>query len=214
MAGRLSRLTTVLTYSASSVVRAGLESLTEASPNLLVVGAAASLAELRARMRELHPDAVVADVPAASDDAIHDVLGEARAAVILTDAADGPWVETALILGSRAVLDRDAGPGEIMAAISAVTSGLVVLQTRQAATLTSSLPGLRRAHALTESLTPREVEVLGMLAEGLGNKTIAYRLGISEHTVKFHVGSILRKLDVSSRTEAVTSGVRQGFITV
>jgi DNA-binding CsgD family transcriptional regulator len=64
----------------------------------------------------------------------------------------------------------------------------------------------------TQPLTPREIEVLGMLAEGLGNKTIARRLGISEHTVKFHVGSILAKLDASSRTEAVTLGARRGLI--
>jgi DNA-binding CsgD family transcriptional regulator len=63
-----------------------------------------------------------------------------------------------------------------------------------------------------QPLTPREIEVLGMLAEGLGNKTIARRLGISEHTVKFHVGSILAKLDASSRTEAVTLGARRGLI--
>jgi two-component system, NarL family, response regulator YdfI len=63
-----------------------------------------------------------------------------------------------------------------------------------------------------QPLTPREVEVLHMLAEGLGNKTIARRLGISEHTVKFHVGSIFAKLNASSRTEAVTLGVRQGLV--
>src|SRR5262249_22163099 len=63
-----------------------------------------------------------------------------------------------------------------------------------------------------EALTPREVKVLAMVAEGLSNKTIARRLGISEHTVKFHVSSIFAKLGVSSRTEAVTLGVRRGLI--
>jgi DNA-binding CsgD family transcriptional regulator len=63
-----------------------------------------------------------------------------------------------------------------------------------------------------ETLTPRETEVLRMLAEGAGNKQIARRLGISEHTVKFHVGSILAKLNAASRTEAVTLGVRRGLI--
>jgi DNA-binding NarL/FixJ family response regulator len=67
---------------------------------------------------------------------------------------------------------------------------------------------------VAEPLTPREIEVLSMLAEGAGNKMIARRLGISEHTVKFHVGSILSKLDASSRTEAVTLGLRQGLIMV
>jgi DNA-binding NarL/FixJ family response regulator len=63
-----------------------------------------------------------------------------------------------------------------------------------------------------QSLTPREIEVLGMLALGLGNKIIAKRLGISEHTVKFHISSIFQKLNASSRTEAVTLGARLGLI--
>ena len=65
---------------------------------------------------------------------------------------------------------------------------------------------------MTEPLTPREIEVLGMLAEGHSNKAIAHLLGISDHTVKFHVTSILSKLNAGSRTEAVTLGIRQGVI--
>nr|WP_228035594.1 response regulator transcription factor [Oculatella sp. LEGE 06141] len=64
----------------------------------------------------------------------------------------------------------------------------------------------------SQVLTPREIEVLGMLAEGLGNKAIAKRLSISEHTVKFHISSIFTKFGVSSRTEAVMLGARQGLI--
>jgi DNA-binding CsgD family transcriptional regulator len=81
----------------------------------------------------------------------------------------------------------------------------------------AALPNLRQSageRVEAESLSAREMEVLGMVAEGHGNKTIAYRLGISEHTAKFHVGSILRKLDAASRTEAVTTGVRLGLIAV
>jgi DNA-binding CsgD family transcriptional regulator len=78
----------------------------------------------------------------------------------------------------------------------------------------SALPSTARdlPAAPQQALTPREIEVLAMLADGVGNKTIAWRLGISEHTVKFHVGSILAKLNASSRTEAVTLGIRQGLI--
>jgi len=65
-----------------------------------------------------------------------------------------------------------------------------------------------------QTLTPREIEVLRMVAEGLGNKEIASRLGISDHTVKFHISSIFAKLGASSRTEAVTVGIRQGLIMV
>jgi NarL family two-component system response regulator YdfI len=67
---------------------------------------------------------------------------------------------------------------------------------------------------LERMLTPREAEILNMMAEGLGNKQIAWRLSISEHTVKFHISSIFTKLQVSSRTEAVTSGIRQGLIMI
>jgi DNA-binding NarL/FixJ family response regulator len=74
--------------------------------------------------------------------------------------------------------------------------------------MTRSLPPA----SASEALTPREIEVLAMMAEGLANKTIAYRLNISEHTVKFHVGSIFGKLGAQSRTEAVTLGIRQGLI--
>ncbi len=67
---------------------------------------------------------------------------------------------------------------------------------------------------LPEEITSRETEVLGMLAEGLVNKDIAARLGISEHTVKFHISSILDKLGASTRTEAVTLGIRRGLIPI
>jgi two-component system, NarL family, response regulator YdfI len=70
------------------------------------------------------------------------------------------------------------------------------------------------ARPSTQVLTRRETEILRMIAEGLGNKQIAWQLKISEHTVKFHISSIFNKLDVSSRTEAVTAGIRRGLILV
>ena len=109
------------------------------------------------------------------------------------------------------MLDRDATRDEIVAAVQAAAAGLVALEPRDAAAL---MGGAARAPAQSpvEPLTPREIEVLRMLAEGEGNKAIAFKLGISEHTVKFHVASILAKLHASSRTEAVTIGVRRGLI--
>jgi DNA-binding CsgD family transcriptional regulator len=68
--------------------------------------------------------------------------------------------------------------------------------------------------AQTQTLTPREIQVLAMLAEGHGNKTIAWKLGISEQTAKFHVASILSKLNSGTRTEAVTLGIRRGLILI
>ncbi|MCY7276017.1 MAG: LuxR C-terminal-related transcriptional regulator [Phormidesmis sp. CAN_BIN44] len=102
----------------------------------------------------------------------------------------------------------------LVGAIVAVAAGLTVLHPDVMETLLPVLPATTRPLPETpiQALTSREVEVLGMLAEGLGNKTIARRLTISEHTVKFHISSIFSKLNASSRTEAVILGARQGLI--
>lgn len=113
--------------------------------------------------------------------------------------------------GGRAVLPRHASTHEIVAAIEAVAAGLIVVHP-DAGTPDGSRG--RRAPGAAQALTAREVEVLGMMAEGLGNKEIAARLGISVHTVKFHVASIFAKLGVESRTEAVTVGVRRGLVLI
>ena len=96
------------------------------------------------------------------------------------------------------------------AAIRAVAAGLIVIHPELADR--STQPASVRSTDGASGLTPREIEVLGMLAAGLPNKAIAKRLGVSAHTVKFHVGSIMAKLHASSRTEAVTDGIRRGLI--
>jgi DNA-binding NarL/FixJ family response regulator len=110
--------------------------------------------------------------------------------------------------GGFAILARDASGDEIVAAVHAVAAGMAVVQARTLRE-TASAPAAERS---TERLSPRERDVLGELARGAPNKQIAARLGISEHTVKFHIGSIFAKLGVASRTEAVTRGVRLGLI--
>jgi NarL family two-component system response regulator YdfI len=129
--------------------------------------------------------------------------------------------------GVRAVLPRNITPAEIAGAIEAVAAGLYVfhpseldfiaaLRARDAERAPEPSPefGAHRGEPLVESLTPREIEVLQLLAEGLGNKEIASRLNISEHTAKFHVASIMGKLDAASRTEAVTLGIRHGLVMI
>jgi DNA-binding NarL/FixJ family response regulator len=102
------------------------------------------------------------------------------------------------------MLRAEASPEQIVHAIHSVASGLMVFDS------------MLMAHAgedqVPESLTPRESEVLQLLADGLGNREIASRLGISEHTIKFHIRSILGKLGAASRTEAVSRGLRSGLI--
>jgi two-component system, NarL family, response regulator YdfI len=101
-----------------------------------------------------------------------------------------------------------------MAAVAAVGQGLVVLTQTQAERLLSVRPRGQNLRRLVEALTPREVEVLRLMGDGLVNKEIADRLNISEHTAKFHVASILGKLQASSRTDAVAQGMRRGLIPI
>ncbi len=116
--------------------------------------------------------------------------------------------------GVRAVLPQDATPAQIIAAIYAVAAGLAVVPAEEAATAIPQAMPETRSEPPPEPLTPREMQVLEMLAEGIGNKEIAARLGISDHTAKFHVNSILAKLNAGSRTEAVTRGIRAGLIMI
>jgi two-component system, NarL family, response regulator YdfI len=210
----------VLIAADALLVRAGLEVLLKESAGIEVVGSISTeLTQITRQVAELHPDVVVLEWE------LHDEeLSPAFTAggaelpgpefVVLTDQSHAPWVPEALRAGVRAVLPRDATAGELQAAVIAAAAGLITIHPE---TINSLLPGPPApapvsAAKTPQTLTPREVEVLRMLAEGMGNKEIAWRLGISEHTVKFHVGSIFTKLDATSRTEAVTIGIRMGLV--
>jgi DNA-binding NarL/FixJ family response regulator len=174
---------------ASEVTRAGLEALLRQHPGIELVGAASEA------------DVLLCDeVPEFSD------LAGAMPVVVLTDelSAQHAWRS-----GVRAMLSRDAVAAQIIAAIYAAAAGLVVLPAEDALAVLPMPTGQP-----AEPLTPRELEVLDMLAEGLANKLIAHKLGISEHTVKFHVNSILAKLNAGTRTEAVMRGVRLGLVKI
>ena len=102
---------------------------------------------------------------------------------------------------------------ELIASLRAVTSGLIVLHQSTIAAIPHAASNTSRVtEDFTEPLTKREKEVLQMLAAGLGNKEIAAKLNISDHTAKFHVGSILGKLGAASRAEAVAMGIRRGLV--
>ncbi len=133
--------------------------------------------------------------------------------VLINDWQSAPVAE-ALRTGVKGVLPGDATITEIVEAIQAAAIGLTVLHPDSVGELLSNLPTatpILPAES-SQTLTGREIEVLSMLAEGLGNKAIARRLNISEHTVKFHIGSIFSKLNASSRTEAVILGARLGLV--
>jgi len=130
--------------------------------------------------------------------------------VVLLQDLDSDTGARALRAGARAVLPRDASPEEIRAAVRAAAAGLASLP---APVATALLDGVRASVEPEDAvLTPRELEILTLLAEGLVNKQIAERLGISEHTVKTHLAAIYEKLQVSNRAEAVATGLRRGLI--
>jgi DNA-binding NarL/FixJ family response regulator len=130
--------------------------------------------------------------------------------VVLLDDLDRAAAARALRAGARAVLPRDAAPEEIRAAVRAAAAGLAALPTGVATMLVDGA----RAPLEPEDhvLTPRELQILTLLAEGLVNKQIAERLGISEHTVKTHLAAIYERLEVSNRAEAVATGLRRGLL--
>jgi DNA-binding NarL/FixJ family response regulator len=200
----------VLIAAPSAVVRAGLEALIASSPGISLVGADPDLSSLET----LRPDVVLASVGV---DELSPPADARAAIVLLTAEAQPAWTPEALRLGVRALLSRDASAVEILAAVEAAASGMAVLDPRELETLLagSAVPqafGSSQAFGATPVLTARELEVLRMMAEGAANKTIAWKLSISEHTAKFHVASILTKLNASTRTEAVTMGIRRGLI--
>jgi len=190
----------------AAVTRAGLEALAASSPGVQLLGAYEDLSALEA----LRPDVVLAALPVSDLSPPSD--GGHPAYVLLASGAEPPWTPEALRLGVRAILPRDASAGEILAAVEAAAAGMAVIAPPELETLLSSTPAIAAAAPVDSPLTARELEVLRMLAEGAANKTIAWKLDISEHTVKFHVASILAKLGAATRTEAVAIGVRKGLV--
>ncbi len=218
---------TVVVAAASSFARAGLAALLARDPAVRVVASVAPGSAARVALDSGVPDVLLLEVGAEPTAALSAELGEGGAAVLdrpavvlLAEAPSLPAAAAALRSGARAVLRWDASPDAILAAVHAAAAGLVALPGDLAVELLgpahSRLDGRRGRDPLpladATPLTPRERDVLAMLAEGLGNKTIARRLGISEHTVKTHLAGLFAKLGASSRTEAVALGVRRGLV--
>lgn len=123
--------------------------------------------------------------------------------VVLADPPRRDWLSAAT--GVLGMLPQNSTESELSAALHAVVAGLMVWHP-------SGAPEEAASAMVEDILTPRELEVLGRLAEGSPNKIIAHEMGISEHTVKFHVAQILSKLRAGGRTEAVTAGLRLGIV--
>ncbi len=201
----------ILIVADDPLARAGLATLLQDQPGCAVTGQISADTDVLSAVEDLHPDVLLWDLGWNAEGALQHLVDlkdyALPVAALLPD--EGPATEAAAA-GVRGLLLRNTEPATLAAALEAVARGLTVVDPTLAATI---LPDRdRAAPAPVEDLTPREREVLQLLAEGLPNKVIADRLAISEHTVKFHVTAIMGKLGAQSRTEAVTRAARLGLI--
>ena len=201
----------------SSLVRTGLQSLF-GGREVEVVGSVADFESLAGQWMDLQADVILVEASGEQFETVMDALAASQLAseaaiVVLTDHREPKLLAETLRAGVRAVLPSDIAPEQLVAALEAAAAGLIVVHPAEVDLMFPVVEGAsRQLGELAEPLTPRESEVLQMLASGFANKTIAARLKISEHTVKFHVASILGKLGASSRTEAVSLGIRRGLV--
>jgi DNA-binding NarL/FixJ family response regulator len=199
----------ILTVDDHPLMRAGVASFLATEPGLQVVAEAANGEEALEKYRELRPDLVLMDLSMPVMDgleATHAILGEfpdARIIVLTTYAGDED-VHRALDAGAVGYVLKDMLVADILKVIRSVIAGRRGIPPAIAATLAQHTPRI--------ALTPRETEVISLIATGLTNGEIAQRIGRTEETVKVHVKNILRKLNAQDRTEAVTNAVRRGFI--
>ena len=203
----------VAVVSALPAVRAGLRALVEAGGGYEVVAEAASVAQLPHDAQPV--DALVLDAEPGSD--VRDLTARGAAALVILGTLEGEERLPSLLARPFALLPRDASGEQLRAALDAVTTGLLVLDPSAAERLfPAPTVDTRPTPTDTEAdhITPREREVLQLVAEGLPNKTIARRLAISDHTVKFHLASLMAKLNAASRTEAVHQAARRGLISL
>lgn len=195
------------------VVRDGLSAILSTQADFQVVGEAATGRETVARALELQPDVLLLDLEMPDMDGVHALQAirqqfQGIQAIVLTAFDTDERILSALKTGARGYLLKGAPRQEIFHAIRTVSQGGTLLQPLVTARLLDHL----RSESIVDALTPREREVLLLVARGQSNKQIAAGLGITERTVKFHVSTILRKLSAANRAEAVQKALLAGLI--
>jgi DNA-binding NarL/FixJ family response regulator len=197
-----------------SVVRQGLQMFLRLDPELELVGEARNGLEAVEQARRLKPDVVLMDIMMPKMDGIEATrvirqeLPETEV-IALTSVLEDEKVFAAIRAGAIGYLLKDTEAAELRHSIKAAAAGQVQLSPQAAARL---LQEERKAQPPVEELTPRELDVLQLVAEGLANKEIAHQLNIGEKTVKTHVSNILSKLGVLSRTQAAVLAVQKGLV--
>ncbi|MFP5227879.1 MAG: response regulator [Acidobacteriota bacterium] len=205
------RVTRILIVDDHPVIQAGLMSMLSTHPEVRVMGSASSGEEALARMNEDMPDIVLLDLRMPGMTGI-DVLHAMREkklgarAIVLTSFETDENIYRAIQVGAQGYLLKDTSEREMLQAIAIVHAGRKYIPAQIAARLAERM--------MRSNLTTRELEILNMLAKGLTNKQIGRVLRISDNTVRNHVNSILDKMEVSDRTEAVAVAIQQGIIQV
>lgn len=210
-----------------AMVRAGFAALLAAQPDIDVIGDAADGRQGVALARERHPDVVLMDVRMPEMDGLEaarqildppkGVMHRPKVLMLTTFDVDD-YVYEALRAGASGFLLKDAPPADLISAVRVVAAGEALLAPsvtrRLIADFAAQRPARRRAPALRlNGLTPRETEVLGLIARGLSNQEIAAALVLAEQTVKTHIGRILAKLDLRDRAQAVVFAYESGLVT-
>jgi NarL family two-component system response regulator YdfI len=207
----------ILIAGASQISREGLLRVFSGSSDFTVSGSTVGLLSLSSFLLQTQPDMVLIESDAPDEQLVGLVKKITNGpqpvpVVLLINDPSGYWSLRLFRSGGKGILSRDSRVPEILAGLRAVAAGFVVMQPESLDSMVAKVAPARYPLDYYEPLTRRELQVLQMIASGLGNKEIAAKLEISGHTVKFHINSIFTKLNVSSRTEAVTTGLRLGLI--
>lgn len=193
-----------------AVIRLGMGQLLAATDDIVVVGEASDGAEAIEVVERTRPDVVLMDLQMPGMDGVkatrHIVSAKLADVLVLTSFSDSERIFGALDAGAVGYLLKDADPDDVLNGIRAVSRGESPLHPRAARALIGT-----RAGSASVQLTGRESEVLGLVKEGLANKQIARRLGISERTVKAHLTSAFARIGVSDRTQAALWVERNGL---
>lgn len=192
------------------LARAGLAALLEHEPGVTLAAQLGGDEDVSRTAREARAEAALWDLGAFSGPRLERLAQAAAGLPTLALVQDDEDALEALAAGARGALSRAADGRRVAAALVAVRQGLLVVDEPLAPSVLRPRQG--RPAALVEPLTPRESEVLQLLAQGLPNKAIAQHLGISDHTAKFHVNAILGKLGAQTRTEAIVHAARLGLV--
>ncbi|NOZ70935.1 MAG: response regulator transcription factor [Chloroflexi bacterium] len=208
---------TVLLVDDHAIVRQGIRAFLETQPDIQVVGEAATGAEAVAVALETAPDVVLMDLIMPDSDGVEATRALRRVSphsqvVILTSYHEDEHIFPAIKAGALSYLLKDIAPDELADAVRGAARGEASIHPSVATRLVAEVRQPRRAgvNPFTE-LSDREFQVLGLIAEGLDNATIAERLSISEKTVKSHVSNILSKLHLADRTQAAVFAWKEGI---